>query len=350
MNAFWRQIQAPRHEIEQANSEANDLGFSLIDPRNNTDNWPVRVYGIRPGSTHGLKVFDPESLCTITGLCTNQEGYGEQISSYVYGQTLTHVELQQVGSDVVSGCVEQVNCGDGNLSTDPRRLFNNSADIYQCIVPNGRPSYVVAVAAGFPAGVQIVGSQHVCRFQDYQYHPMIALFDVTRTGASPTDPTLLRVGTTPHVQPIDDSGHAFSITVYTQGSGSTASQFAYVGDIYKGRILVYDVSYNNIFPAPTVPYPISSLLFPVGSVVLPKDPYDGQPPNVIALKTQGNYLYCALGRAGVAVLDVSQPSAPQLCKVLDTPGLALGLTFRTLAGNHTQMVVGDSRCGIRLYE
>ena len=84
-----------------------------------------------------------------------------------------------------------------------------------------------------------------------------------------------------------------------------------------------------------------------------KDPHDGQRTNLIDLELDGDWLYCALGRAGLGIVDVSQPpttSPPVLCAVLDTPGLALGIAIRTLAGGQKQVVVGDSRGGVRVYE
>jgi hypothetical protein len=51
----------------------------------------------------------------------------------------------------------------------------------------------------------------------------------------------------------------------------------------------------------------------------------------------------------------SLPVPPRfpLIAVLDTPGLDLGLAFRTFTAGQqsvTQMIVGDSRCGIRVYQ
>jgi hypothetical protein len=83
--------------------------------------------------------------------------------------------------------------------------------------------------------------------------------------------------------------------------------------------------------------------------VFPKDPYDGHLPNVIDMEIEGDYLYCALARGGVAVVDISDPVDPHLCNILPTPGLAMGVAFRTVAGN-PQMIVGDSRCGMRVYQ
>jgi hypothetical protein len=84
----------------------------------------------------------------------------------------------------------------------------------------------------------------------------------------------------------------------------------------------------------------------------PKDPHDGHLPNVIEMEIQGDYLYCALSRGGIGIVNISDPTTPILCEVIATPGLALGLAFRTFPGGEadvTQLIVGDSLCGIRVY-
>jgi hypothetical protein len=128
--------------------------------------------------------------------------------------------------------------------------------------------------------------------------------------------------------------------------------YAFVSDGLS-RLMVFDISELQTVPPATLPYyGHNHFLIPVApDVIFPIDPYDGKPANVIdlALDKDNNYLYCALGRAGVAVVDVSNPLAPTLVSVLDTPGLVLGVTIRKLQNGDEQLVVGDSRCGIRVY-
>lgn len=81
------------------------------------------------------------------------------------------------------------------------------------------------------------------------------------------------------------------------------------------------------------------------------DVVDGRRPNLLDLEIDGDELYCAMGRAGIAVLDISRnlgtfQLAPLAC--LDTPGMAQGLALRG-AGSGRQLLVGDSRSGMRLY-
>jgi len=70
------------------------------------------------------------------------------------------------------------------------------------------------------------------------------------------------------------------------------------------------------------------------------------------MEVDGDFLYCALARGGVAVLDISRPSGAPLniqpFVILDTPGLAQGVAFRG-TGVSRQLIVGDSRAGLRLY-
>jgi hypothetical protein len=96
-----------------------------------------------------------------------------------------------------------------------------------------------------------------------------------------------------------------------------------------------------------------------GNVVLPEvaavlkfpsDPYDGMRTNCLDLELDGNYLYCALGRAGVGVVDISNWKTPTLCKIVDTPGVVEGIAARTVGTPpRKQMIVSDSRCGVRIY-
>jgi len=70
------------------------------------------------------------------------------------------------------------------------------------------------------------------------------------------------------------------------------------------------------------------------------------------MEVDGDFLYCALARGGVAVRDISRPMGAALnlqqLVILETPGLAQGVAFRG-AGSGRQMLVGDSRAGMRLY-
>ena len=185
--------------------------------------------------------------------------------------------------------------------------------------------------------------------------------DVTNTPGGPDGlnpagaPVLLRVAVGPY------QGHAFAVRAKEYADGKT---FVFVADLI-GEIHAIDVSGDILFsPAATVPYrPIGcqpSACTPVltteaspGSrFQFPRDLIDGYRPNCVDIEIDGDVLYCALARAGVALIDISRPmGAPlnlQPLVILETPGLAQGVAFRS-TGAGRQIVVGDSRAGMRLY-
>jgi hypothetical protein len=191
---------------------------------------------------------------------------------------------------------------------------------------------------------------------------MLVLFDITGTGdGSFGQPDLLQVGVG-SLGPAD-GGNAFDVVTKAYGTGTARRTYAFVADVL-GRLIVFNVSYDKLFPkatppliqpppSPTDPPPPDQILMPIKELPFPRDPYDGQFANCTDLAIDGNYLYCALGRAGVGVVDIANPTDPELCAVIDTPGLALGLVTRTVtvAGQPvTQLIVGDSRCGVRVLQ
>jgi hypothetical protein len=91
------------------------------------------------------------------------------------------------------------------------------------------------------------------------------------------------------------------------------------------------------------------VLTPTATLAFDRDPYDGSPPDVVDVVIEGDYAYLALSRSGVGVVDISDPLTPTLVVVLDTPGLAQGLALRRDSLDRPQLLVGDSRAGIRLY-
>jgi hypothetical protein len=143
--------------------------------------------------------------------------------------------------------------------------------------------------------------------------------------------------------------------------GEDCGPLAYVGDIL-GRIWVFKVDGGEILPPPPLNQPPTAtgtylattpVLAPANVLELPRDPFDGIQANCIDLEIVGNYLYCALGRLGVGIVDLSTLDDPQLIDVMDTPGMVLGLSTRTVVtgtGPATQLIVGDSRCGVRIYQ
>jgi len=80
-------------------------------------------------------------------------------------------------------------------------------------------------------------------------------------------------------------------------------------------------------------------------------------PSSTGLEIDANNLYCATVRDGVHLLEIGPaiPTGPGPLPTfarLDTPGMATGIAFRRpdLLNRHAdQMLVGDSRAGLRLY-
>lgn len=71
--------------------------------------------------------------------------------------------------------------------------------------------------------------------------------------------------------------------------------------------------------------------------------------------TGASTLYCATARGGIHVLEIHNPvmgtNGYPTYVVLDTPGIAsgVGLRPRGAGAADDQLLVGDSRCGVRLY-
>jgi hypothetical protein len=176
------------------------------------------------------------------------------------------------------------------------------------------------------------------------------MFDVTKTGNGIdfAVPALLLVA----AGEVNSTGNAWSVAVKTYNGTSI---YAFVADA-TGSLIVFDISVvRNATPPSGTYITNATVLGPAtsgGSVVkvaFPKDPYDGKPDNAIDIAIDNNYLYCALARGGFAIIDITNPLAPSVCDIIDTPGIVESLTVRSLAGGD-QLIVNDSRCGVRLYQ
>jgi len=214
--------------------------------------------------------------------------------------------------------------------------------------------YVLAIASGFSASQDGftpafggVFQSADCQWKQYAGCPMLALVDVTQTGNGTFGLPILSRVAFGMLQPpaLPQQGHAFSVAIKT----TSARAYAFVGDLL-GKVEVIDVSGTKLRPAPSTPYlPTTSPLYAFAVIQLPRDPVDGLPTNCVDMEIVGNYLYCALARQGIGVIDISPlPNTPQLVAVIDTPGMVTGLSQRTVGGV-THLIVGDSRCGIRIY-
>jgi hypothetical protein len=360
MDMKWRQLAAPRASMDNAASD--DYISSVLDDRNDPSAQhptPSVVYGIRGGSDKGLKVFKPADLDVTAQPCMGSSGLGgsgEEIVDGTYVDAPTHIEFETVGGD---------SCGLGAYCDGPgapRQLFNNQAEFFSVRMLGGRPKKFLAVAAGFVNCAANAG--HTCQWATlHKEQPLIDVFDVTNTGDGTTFaiPQLLRVALG------DEQGNAFSVRVKSYVIGGVTKIYAFVanawsavasGTVPVSRVLVFNMTelQTDSPPPPGTPYiTFGQFITPVAhggvtvDVRFPIDPYDGQPANVVDLAIDGNYLYCALARTGVGVVDITDPENPMVCDILDTPGVVEALTVRPLATGH-QLIVGDSRCGVRVYQ
>jgi hypothetical protein len=355
MDMHWRQLAAPRGSLDNAGSD--DYVSAILDDRTYFDavtgyTYPTAVYGLRGGSDAGVKVSRPQALPSDTdpacSVSSDVGGFGEEIDPLPLVQAVTHREL--VDS---TGCSLGVAC---NGLHGARQLYNNQGELFKVRTPAGTTHRALAVAAGFPDAQQSSDPlAPPCDWASLDGLPMLVIFQVTDTGApsgapptvGPPTPQLWRIALG------NGPGNAFCVRTQTYLSPEGVKTiYAFLGE-GTGRLIVFDLSeLQTVLPA-TLPYYGNNhfIISAIPDLVFPKDPYDGHPANVtdLALDKDTNFLYCALGRAGVAIVDVSDPLNPVLIEILDTPGLALGVTIRKLPNGDKQLVVGDSRCGIRVY-
>jgi hypothetical protein len=338
--------------IPEETTPTEDRVQSLVDPRM-SNGLPTVVYLSRSGSSHGVKVVRTSDIvATAASFCSQLGGVGgngELLPQAMIPMrtALTHLEREPNGPvqcERITPCQDEII--PPHFSQKKHHLFNDHTELYKTRDLSGGLMYVLAIASGFPAsydpGLPTQFQPQGCAWVSHAGRPMLVLLDVTRTGDGVTfsDPTVLRVGL--------GSGQGNAFCVRTKVVGRRA--FAYVGTV-QGAIAVYDVSGSNLLPAPGQPYlPTTPILQPLQhEIELPRDPVDGLPTNCVDMEIVGDYLYVALARLGVGILSLADPANPQLLDIMDTPGLALGLSQRTVAAG-TQLIVGDSRCGIRVYQ
>ncbi len=368
MDPRWWQIPSPPAAAGDERTPAAQYQQAQADPRVDANGTPSVIYCLRAGSDHGLKAFQSASIVYAAQHTCALPGFGEALTTIPMQEALTHPELEipQGGTDsdrcqiLISGL-----CSDQDI-TGLRYLFNDRSDTFSVTHPQGGSRWITAVAAGFVVTQPGQGQPSRCLWDDtedgtpntpprYGGKPILLLYEVTDTaGPSFVAPTLLRVALGPRVAPTGEppGGHAWSVRAKTYGSGSSARTYAFVGDM-RGRLVVFDVSGDQLFSSPspaTTPYlPATPVLSSVASFDFPPDPFDGLRPNITDIEIDANFAYCAVARAGVGIFDISDPLHPSLAELLDTPGLAMGITLRTDERGFRQMLVGDNNCGIRLY-
>jgi hypothetical protein len=333
-----------------ASVPAQNSGILYPRPVFRTGNGACAIYGIRGGSDAGLKVFRPQSLpdfvsaqaCGGTGV----GGFGEEVTGLSVVQVTTHQEL----ADDPNSCAIGEGCPG---VAGARQLYNNQADLFTFTTPSLRLEHALAIATGFVNAKPKLSTDD-CAWASLTGLPMLVMYKVTRTG----DPAFAGQAISPpklwRIALGSGPGNAFCVQTQSyQSSQGDTKIYAFVGE-GTGRLIIFDISELQTDPVATPAYlDHNRIIIPAcPDIVFPKDPYDGVAANVtdLALDKDTNLLYCGLGRAGIGIVDVHDALHPSLLRILDTPGLALGVTIRKHPNGDKTLVVGDSRCGIRIYQ
>jgi hypothetical protein len=315
--ALWqmRWWQLPSPPDTQLNPGRNYIG-SLADPRPDS---PL-LHLTRSGIGTGYLLCDRnELMATAANTCEQANGRGQKLDVHFLHVLPTHPELAQLG---------------GSCAPSDAAAMTTACHVFS-VVASGDTRWIAALSCGFPVNA-CAGA-----WQPYYQRAMVVFYDVTTVHAD-TPPPMLRMA----FGPAGIQGNAFSLRT-AEIDGRT---YAFVADI-GGRLLVFDVSGDVLFPAPSNPSSPATGLAPVGMWTSPPNAFDGYLDNVIDVAIDLPYAYLATGRRGVTVLDIaSDPHAPheiESSPVL-TPGQALGLFVRNAAQDPT-LVVADSRAGLRVY-
>ncbi len=358
----WWQLPCPT-AFNPTRTEALDYVGSLV--------VGGLVVGVRGGATYGLKFFLISNLLALRSVtCPALPGHGERLPSPApaptpnalwFVEARTHPEFEDPGPGTGDECVIRLTCIDGlQVNNQERQLFNTRSDTYNVIHPvTGQPRTLLVTAAGYVAA-ENRGQTSTCQWTGHYGRALVVIYDITDTAAAvagaPTPPQLLRValGPTPPPGTPPATGMAWAVRTKTYGTGPSAQTYAFVTDL-TGQLLVFDVSANAVYPPPTQPYlPASAGLLLTPLTVQPapgllNDPADGYGVNFSDIEIDNDIAYVAMARGGVGLFDITTPASASLVAVMDTPGLAMGIAFRTDSNGHRQMLVADSRCGIRLY-
>jgi hypothetical protein len=312
---LWWQLPSPPDP--DGNAGRNYLG-SLSDPR--TDH-PTLLHLTRSGIASGYIVCDRNAVkSSAESLCSTNNGRGQQVSVPWMHVLTTHPEF----ASSTQGC------------TPPESLALTTACSVCSVDVNGTTHWVAVLSSGYPANPCAPSV-----WQPYYQRAMLVMYDVTQVDAH-TLPQLLRLA----FGPPGAQGNAFSVETQ-EIDGRT---YAFAGDM-GGRLLVFDISSDVLFPPPADPSDPTTGIAPLSVWTCPLNPFDGFRDNVINVAVDPPNVYLATGRRGVSVLtfDAGTHSLQEIqASPVPTPGLALGLFLRKI-GSTTTMVVGDSRAGLRLY-
>lgn len=392
MDMRWWQLPAADLVTEPEHANSVPYTTSFADPRTQplgpaSIAVPKFVHLVRNGGRNGVRVVRTEWLMErargATAACSGAaQGHGEALGSPAppasWGPN-ARIEALPLAThlDMLRPCGVAVDGADcfhfyGNVWRDARKAFNNEAHVFSVPDPTqrGAERWILAVASGFVTSGTT--SDAACGWKAYYRRALTVFYDVTALDASqPIDAqaaSAVLLGAAVGPDPALESGsqvsrasHAYALETKRYGTGASARTYCYVADLL-GRVLVYDVSWDRLKPAPGSSFarlpndPTKPVLLPTLVHRFAEDPYDGRRPNCTDLEIDGEVLYCATVRAGVHVLQIG-PSAPTggslpVYAVLDTPGLATGVEFRRPEPANRQrdtMLVGDNRGGLHLF-
>ncbi|MCY2959126.1 MAG: hypothetical protein NTY35_03090 [Planctomycetota bacterium] len=354
---------------------------------------PKFIHLVRNGAVEGIKIVRTQWLMDRASAATptcpmNVRGNGEPLASpappvgWAPGNDLQMLSVPTRVDVLAPNCsirVQPVDClGGASAINSARILFSNKAHIFSVPDPNvpGLEHTVLAVASGFVA-TSVDGTNNLnCAWGPYYRRALTVFLDITNLDVDPQVfltqplPPVLGAGLGPDPaaeNPSQDestTSHSYSVRTKQYASPGGPRTFAYVADLL-GRVLVYDVSWDKLKPPGSpVPNPLpgytnGAVLLPLHAVHrFPTDPFDGRRPNCTDLEIDQGVLYCATSRAGIYLLEIGSIPVASLTAgfptyaFLDTPGVATGITFRRADPPNTQldqMLVGDNRCGLRLY-
>lgn len=385
----WWQLSQPSAVDAMASpdlkSESTAYVSAMVVP-GGAAGLPKLLLGMRHGSRTGLKILRMQEVLSKALASCGGTGNGQTVilgenlgtpSNPIwdppFGEPLTHVEFEDptiAGGPQLDPCLQWVPCGDPGHKV--KYLPQSRGTVARVTDDQGVARWIAVVTTGFvaahpnpqtPVTNPPITQSPACQWEQDFGSPMAVVFDVTdaadSTPGSPLPPAqLLRVLLGP--QGVEGYTWCVRAKTYVAPSPFAGKTFAFVGDMY-GTLWVHDISggapgTNQLYPPASNPYrrdpqagPSTPTLRPVGHLAFPHDPMDGSYVNFVDIEIDGDWAYCATGRGGVFVVNISNPTNPTTDVVLDTPGLALGVAVRVDAAGNKQLVVGDSLCGMRLY-
>ncbi len=357
LNVEWFQLPAPTNNPGEK-SDLVDYTSSELHPSGTVIN------AVRSGAKFGGKFYDVNDIdIRAQASCSGGGGFGERLPQTgwpTFHEVLTHIEREDPGTgNPLDVCKISLPCIQNGLD---RHLINTRSKTFQVEISEGVTRWITIICAGHIAADPGIVQPSACQWDQFSGKGQLVIYDTTDTaGPGFSRPTLLRValGLDPATPAAESSFWSVDVKTYPPESEfEEAKTYAFVADLF-GKIQIFDVSPSELFPPVNLPYfpagassPSKPILVPKQTVEFEPEPADGLRPNCVDIEIDDNTAYVAIGKGGVAILNVTQDPTlvkPPIIGVIDTPGVVLGVTFRRENGVPTHLVVGDTRCGMHLY-